>query len=92
MSSVDASHISATAPQRRDSLEKHLQQRPDARELKERHILLDSNAAPGLQAAQAELERAQVADALRKGLEKRPEKEELVEREFVFLSITDSSE
>ena len=31
---------------RRSSLEKHLQHRPDAQDLKNRHILLDSNAAP----------------------------------------------
>jgi len=32
--------------QRRDSLEKHLQHRPEAQDLKNRHILLDTNAAP----------------------------------------------
>lgn len=32
--------------ERQVSLEKHLQQRPDAKELKDRHILLDTNAAP----------------------------------------------
>jgi len=32
--------------ERRNSLEKHLQQRPDIRELKDKHILLDTNAAP----------------------------------------------
>ena len=31
---------------RRNSLEKHLAHRPDAQDLKNRHILLDSNAAP----------------------------------------------
>lgn len=31
---------------RADSLEKHLQRRPDPQELKDRHILLDTNAAP----------------------------------------------
>lgn len=32
--------------ERRNSLEKHLQMRPDAKDLKDRHILLDTNAAP----------------------------------------------
>ena len=41
---VDETPISPI--QRRDSLEKHLQQRPDPQELKDKHILLDSNAAP----------------------------------------------
>lgn len=31
---------------RRNSLEKHLQHRPDAQDLKNRHILLDTNASP----------------------------------------------
>jgi hypothetical protein len=32
--------------ERRDSLEKHLQTRPDMEDLKNRHILLDTKAAP----------------------------------------------
>lgn len=32
--------------ERVNSLEKHLQMRPDAKDLKDRHILLDTNAAP----------------------------------------------
>ena len=32
--------------ERRNSLEKQLQQRPEVQELKDRHILLDTNAAP----------------------------------------------
>jgi hypothetical protein len=32
--------------ERRDSLEKHLQTRPDLQDLKDKHILLDTNAAP----------------------------------------------
>lgn len=32
--------------ERRNSLEKHLQHRPDAQDLKDRHILLDTTAAP----------------------------------------------
>lgn len=44
--SVDESPVSTV--QRRDSLEKHLQTRPDAQDLKNRHILLDSKAAPSV--------------------------------------------
>lgn len=36
--------------ERRNSLEKHLQTRPEAQELKDRHILLDTNAAPYVRA------------------------------------------
>lgn len=41
---VDDSNISPV--ERRNSLEKHLQHRPDAQDLKNRHILLDTKAAP----------------------------------------------
>jgi hypothetical protein len=41
---VDETPISPI--QRRDSLEKHLQHRPDAQDLKNRNILLNTNAAP----------------------------------------------
>ena len=41
---VDESPISPI--ERRNSLEKHLQHRPEVQDLKNRHILLDSNAAP----------------------------------------------
>jgi hypothetical protein len=45
---IDASPISPIRPNhvRQNSLEKHLQTRPDPQELKDRHILLDTNAAP----------------------------------------------
>ncbi|CAF9932625.1 MAG: hypothetical protein HETSPECPRED_008405 [Heterodermia speciosa] len=80
-SSVDDSPISPI--ERRNSLEKHLQMRPDAKDLKDRHILLDTNAAPALQSAAQDLERQRATDSLRKGLERRPEKEELVERNIL---------
>ncbi|KAI9872673.1 MAG: hypothetical protein M1830_001311 [Pleopsidium flavum] len=76
--SIDETPISPV--QRRDSLEKHLQQRPDPKDLKDRHILLDTNAAPALQSAAQELERQRATDSLKKSLEKRPEREELIER------------
>ena len=41
---VDESSISPI--ERRNSLEKHLQYRPEAQDLKNRNILLDTNAAP----------------------------------------------
>jgi hypothetical protein len=45
---VDTTPISPSrgAPERRNSLEKHLQHRPEAQELKNRNILLDTTAAP----------------------------------------------
>ena len=44
---VDETPISPTRSlERRDSLEKHLQHRPDVQDLKNRHILLDTNTAP----------------------------------------------
>ncbi|KAL8719979.1 MAG: hypothetical protein Q9225_003095 [Loekoesia sp. 1 TL-2023] len=78
---VDESPISPI--DRRNSLEKHLQTRPDPKDLKDRHILLDTNAAPALQSAAQDLERQRATDSLKKGLEKRPEREELVERNIL---------
>lgn len=52
--------------ERRNSLEKHLQTRPEEKDLKDRHILLDTTAAPALQARQAELERQRITDNLKK--------------------------
>ncbi|GAB7355374.1 hypothetical protein MBLNU459_g5897t2 [Dothideomycetes sp. NU459] len=69
--------------ERQISLEKHLQQRPDVKELKDRHILLDTNAAPALQAQQLELQRQRATDSLKKGLAARPEKEELIGRNIL---------
>ncbi|KAF2192317.1 hypothetical protein K469DRAFT_716835 [Zopfia rhizophila CBS 207.26] len=69
--------------ERRNSLEKHLQHRPDAQDLKNRHILLDTNAAPALQAKALELERQKATDNLKKGLAHRPDRETLVERNIL---------
>lgn len=52
--------------ERRNSLEKHLQQRPEEQDLKDRHILLDTTTAPALQAKAAELERQRITDNLKK--------------------------
>lgn len=45
---IDETSIAPNRPghQRQESLEKHLLNRPDPKELKEKHILLDINAAP----------------------------------------------
>ncbi|KXT04272.1 hypothetical protein AC578_7896 [Pseudocercospora eumusae] len=61
--------VESTSPsmlERRNSLEKHLQRRPDEQDLKDRHILLDTTAAPALQARQQELERQRITDNLKK--------------------------
>lgn len=44
MSSIE--HNLPPTSERRNSLEKHLQTRPDMQDLKNRHILLDTNVAP----------------------------------------------
>lgn len=44
--SVDETPLNASLPERRNSLEKHLQTRPDMQDLKNRHILLDTKLAP----------------------------------------------
>ncbi|TKA69606.1 hypothetical protein B0A49_07108 [Cryomyces minteri] len=78
---VDSAPISPV--ERRNSLEKHLQHRPDPQDLKNRHILLNTTAAPSLQSAQQELERQRITDNLKKGLTRRPDKEELIERNIL---------
>jgi len=70
--------ISPTDKHAKDLLAKHLGSRPDRSELVEKNILKGTNVAPGLQAAQAELERAQLEDKLEGMLQARPTPEELV--------------
>ncbi|KAK3702416.1 hypothetical protein LTR37_014882 [Vermiconidia calcicola] len=60
--------------------EESKEHRPEEQDLKNRHILLDTTAAPALQAKQAELERQRITDNLKKGLNSRPEKDELVQK------------
>ncbi|PYI05630.1 hypothetical protein BO78DRAFT_397935 [Aspergillus sclerotiicarbonarius CBS 121057] len=81
--SIDETPISASPTDRRNSLEKHLLTRPDMQDLKGRHILLDTNVAPSLQAAHQELARQRTTDSLKKHLEHRPEREELIERNIL---------
>ncbi|KAI8937503.1 hypothetical protein NX059_005221 [Plenodomus lindquistii] len=68
---------------RRNSLEKHLQHRPEPQDLKNRHILLDTTTAPALQAKALELERQRATDNLKKGLNARPERGDLVQRNIL---------
>jgi len=84
-SNVDETPISPVRPShvRQNSLEKHLQTRPEPKDLKDRHILLDSTAAPALQSAALELERQRATDSLKKNLEKRPQREDLIERNIL---------
>ncbi|KAF9699001.1 hypothetical protein EKO04_003127 [Ascochyta lentis] len=81
---IDATPISPVrSNERRGSLEKHLQHRPEAQDLKNRHILLDTTTAPALQAKALELERQRATDNLRKGLNARPEREDLIQRNIL---------
>jgi len=59
-------------------LEKSLHDRPGPKDLVDKNILKDLNAAPALQAAQAELRRAQLEDKLEQALQQRPKPGELV--------------
>jgi hypothetical protein len=45
-STIDETPLSAFPYERRNSLEKHLQTRPEMQDLKNRHILLNTNVAP----------------------------------------------
>ncbi|KAI2604322.1 uncharacterized protein GGS25DRAFT_507736 [Hypoxylon fragiforme] len=76
--SVDETPISPTN-ERRNSLEQHLQHRPDRSELVEKNILPASNAAPGLQEKQRELERHMRADSLNDKISHRPAPEKLIQ-------------
>jgi hypothetical protein len=67
--SDQASGVEQTTGTRQElqqNLEKHLHKRPDAQDLKDRHILHDTTAASTLQARQAELERQMITDNLKK--------------------------
>ncbi|KAF8585941.1 hypothetical protein K439DRAFT_1282633, partial [Ramaria rubella] len=62
----------------RKKLERKLSLRPEKKDLVERNILKDSNVAPALQAARADLQRSQLEDKLDQALQQRPNPEELV--------------
>ncbi|CEL06603.1 hypothetical protein BJX68DRAFT_149123 [Aspergillus pseudodeflectus] len=80
---IDTTSLATSPIERRDSLEKHLLTRPDPQDLKDRHILLDTNVAPSIQAARQKLDRQRASDSLKKNLEHRPDREELVERHIL---------
>ncbi|KAL3457909.1 hypothetical protein BJX64DRAFT_292667 [Aspergillus heterothallicus] len=83
---IDTTSLTSSPLERRDSLEKHLLTRPDPQDLKDRHILLDTNVAPqgaSIQAARQKLDRQRASDNLKKNLEHRPDREELVERHIL---------
>ncbi|RKF78285.1 putative rpel repeat protein [Golovinomyces cichoracearum] len=65
---------------RRNSLEKHLKHRPNVQELKDRHILLNTNVAPSIQGQQKELENRLLADTLKDKIINRPHPEDLIKR------------
>ncbi|KAK9423741.1 putative rpel repeat protein [Seiridium unicorne] len=73
---VDETPISPV--KRRDSLEQHLQHRPERSELVAKNILPDSTAAPGLQEKQKELEKHMRADSLNDKILHRPPPEQLL--------------
>ncbi|KAF9876914.1 hypothetical protein CkaCkLH20_05760 [Colletotrichum karsti] len=75
---VDETPISPSRGERKNSLEAHLQHRPDRAELVEKNILPASNAAPSLIAHQKELEMHMRADTLNDKLSHRPDPEKLV--------------
>jgi len=64
-------------------LDRQLQQRPSATDLKNRNILKDTNASPALQAAQNELQRLQLGSTLDKKLSQRPEAATLVKQNIL---------
>ncbi|KAI1761153.1 hypothetical protein GGR53DRAFT_506521 [Hypoxylon sp. FL1150] len=78
--SVDETPISPIRPnnERRNSLEQHLQHRPERSELVDKNILPASTAAPGLQEKQKELEKHMRADSLNDKISHRPSPEKLI--------------
>jgi len=74
------SPVRADNAARRNSLERHLQQRPDRGELVQKNILPASTAAPGLQAQQKELAKHMRADSLNDKIAHRPPPEELIKK------------
>lgn len=84
MTDIDQTSLAASSIERRNSLEKHLQHRPDPEDLRSRHILVDTNMAPSSETAfPRTLERRRTSDSLQRHLEQRPEREELIERNIL---------
>ncbi|KAB5566972.1 hypothetical protein GE09DRAFT_751490 [Coniochaeta sp. 2T2.1] len=78
--SIDETPISPSRPypERKNSLEKHLHNRPSPDELRQKNILPNSSAAPALQAHQKELDLHMRADSLNEKIAHRPSPDELV--------------
>jgi len=74
----ESSVMSPGSPETRKAMERKLSLRPERNELVEKNILKNTSVAPSLQAAQAELERAQLEDQLESKLQRRPTVDELV--------------
>ena len=74
---VDTTHIGALSPTEEKKLDDAIAHRPTAKELQDKNILKDTKVAPGLQAAQSELEKARVGDALDAKLGNRPDAADL---------------
>jgi hypothetical protein len=77
-STVDETPISPIRARVNSDLDNKLSQRPDAKDLIDRNILPDSNAAPALQAHQKELEMNMRRNSLETKLQARPKAEELI--------------
>ncbi|KOS23416.1 MKL/myocardin-like protein 2 [Escovopsis weberi] len=79
-SAVDETPISPvnSNPDRKNSLSNHLAHRPDRSELIDRNILINSKAAPSLQAHQKELQKHMLEDKLNEKISHRPAPEELL--------------
>ena len=71
-------HRASRVLQLMSSISQGLSHRPEKDTLIQRNILPDSNAAPGIQGQQKELEKHMRADSLEKHLAARPNKEELL--------------
>jgi len=82
---VDETPISPSRPNaaRKNSLEHHLQNRPNRQELISKNILPDSTAAPGLQEKQKELAKQMRADSLNEKVAHRPAPEALLQKHIL---------
>ncbi|KAI5457937.1 hypothetical protein BGZ63DRAFT_427239 [Mariannaea sp. PMI_226] len=82
---VDETPISPIRPnnERKNSLESHLQNRPERSELVDKNILPASTAAPGLQAHQKELKKHMLEDKLNDMISHRPAPEALMKENIL---------
>ncbi|KAK3989691.1 hypothetical protein QBC44DRAFT_241019 [Cladorrhinum sp. PSN332] len=82
---VDETPISPSrgSIERRNSLERYLQHRPERQELVEKNILPASTAAPSIQAQQRELEKHMRADSLNEKIAHRPPPEEVLQKHIL---------